>query len=243
MITMMPVFGKILLGIFLLSITGAIALWLGVKQSKTDETKRVLNIIHALLQTAVLAMLYFLPLAAFREETHYNVYGHLVQGSAGYIYYRQMLEGMPIFGLIATGLLVCGILVAVISAIRNAPERDGKLHSILPIFIFLFVWMFVAWLGPYNVDGVSGCYVDSLHTETMSMPIWNVIQIMLLASIVLGFVKRSKMLVPDQAAAAAQVGTPELDKGKELKMYKELLDQGVITQEDFEAKKKQILGL
>ena len=29
----------------------------------------------------------------------------------------------------------------------------------------------------------------------------------------------------------------------ELKKYKELLDSGVITQEEFDAKKKQILGL
>ena len=31
--------------------------------------------------------------------------------------------------------------------------------------------------------------------------------------------------------------------GDELKKYKEMLDQGLITQEDFDAKKKQLLGL
>ena len=30
---------------------------------------------------------------------------------------------------------------------------------------------------------------------------------------------------------------------EELKQYKELLDNGVITQEEFEAKKKQLLGI
>lgn len=35
---------------------------------------------------------------------------------------------------------------------------------------------------------------------------------------------------------------PKLDKFEEIKKYKELLDIGIITQEEFEIKKKQILG-
>lgn len=34
-----------------------------------------------------------------------------------------------------------------------------------------------------------------------------------------------------------------LGTAEELKNYKELLDSGVITQEEFDAKKKQLLGL
>lgn len=207
--------------------------------------KRTLNFFHALLQLAALVMLHTQPLAAYWEETHYNVYGKLIQGSTGGIYYEQMMEGMPIFGLIATGLLVCGILICFVSAIRKSTERDGVIHSILPIFTFLLNWMFVAWLGLYNVDGVAGSYVDSHYTQTSMMPIWTVIQIMLLVSIVLGFVKRSKMVVPHKEPAPVQVsnGTPEISTARELKMYKELLDEGTITQEEFDAKKKQLLGL
>ena len=96
-----------------------------------------------------------------------------------------------------------------------------------------------------NVDGVAGSYVDSHYTQTSMMPIWTVIQIMLLVSIVLGFVKRSKMVVPHKEPAPVQVsnGTPEISTARELKMYKELLDEGTITQEEFDAKKKQLLGL
>ena len=36
---------------------------------------------------------------------------------------------------------------------------------------------------------------------------------------------------------------PIINSASELKQYKELLDSGVITQEEFELKKKQILGL
>lgn len=207
--------------------------------------KRIFNIFHALLQLAALVMLHTQPLAVYWEETHYNVYGTLIQGSTGGISYEQMMEGMPILGIIATGLLVCGIVICFVSAIRKSTERDGVIHSILPIFIFLFNWIFVAWLGLYNVDGVAGSYVDSHYTQTTMMPIWNIIQIMLLVSIVLGFVKRSKAFAPRKETAPVQVtnSTPEINTARELKMYKELLDEGTITQEEFDAKKKQLLGL
>ncbi|MGI6030792.1 MAG: SHOCT domain-containing protein [Eubacteriales bacterium] len=38
-------------------------------------------------------------------------------------------------------------------------------------------------------------------------------------------------------------GSQTISSADELKKFKELLDSGVITQEEFEAKKKQLLGL
>lgn len=43
-----------------------------------------------------------------------------------------------------------------------------------------------------------------------------------------------------QSAAAA---APAQDAVSQLKQYKQLLDDGVITQADFDAKKKQLMGL
>ena len=40
-----------------------------------------------------------------------------------------------------------------------------------------------------------------------------------------------------------QSGVPATSAADELKKYKDLLDSGVITQEEFDAKKKQLLGL
>lgn len=47
--------------------------------------------------------------------------------------------------------------------------------------------------------------------------------------------------VKDGAQASAS-GT-ESDIAAQLRKYKQLLDEGVITQQEFEAKKKQVLGL
>lgn len=44
-------------------------------------------------------------------------------------------------------------------------------------------------------------------------------------------------------AAYSQKHTPTTSNADELKKYKELLDSGIISQEEFDAKKKQLLGL
>jgi hypothetical protein len=45
------------------------------------------------------------------------------------------------------------------------------------------------------------------------------------------------------AAAAAPAAPAELDDAAEIQKYAAMMGQGLITQEEFEAKKKQILGI
>ena len=47
----------------------------------------------------------------------------------------------------------------------------------------------------------------------------------------------------EKATATVVATTPKIDEVDQLKKYKDLLDSGVITTEEFEAKKKQLLGL
>ena len=58
---------------------------------------------------------------------------------------------------------------------------------------------------------------------------------------VINYVK-AKVSEYKQAANVVNVAAPQ-SNADELKKYKELLDAGVITQEEFDAKKKQLLGL
>ncbi len=53
----------------------------------------------------------------------------------------------------------------------------------------------------------------------------------------------SDLIVERQIKAPAVVETAKSDSADEIKKYKDLLDSGVITQEEFDAKKKQLLGL
>ena len=65
--------------------------------------------------------------------------------------------------------------------------------------------------------------------------------------IIICFVKRSRFIVGLSGEAPVVVqtetGHAAVSGADELKKYKDLLDSGVITQEEFDAKKKQLLGL
>ena len=67
-----------------------------------------------------------------------------------------------------------------------------------------------------------------------------VILVSLLATSVIGYFMTRKNGIKERVAVevVAPISTPQ-----ELEQYKALLDQGVITQEEFDAKKKQLLGL
>lgn len=58
-------------------------------------------------------------------------------------------------------------------------------------------------------------------------------------------VMNNLLIERQQERANATVGaiTPKSDEADQLKKYKDLLDSGIITQEEFDAKKKQLLGL
>jgi membrane protease subunit (stomatin/prohibitin family) len=50
-------------------------------------------------------------------------------------------------------------------------------------------------------------------------------------------------LQAQQAAAASPAAPAEPDDAAEIQKYARLKDQGLLTEEEFEAKKKQILGI
>ena len=56
-------------------------------------------------------------------------------------------------------------------------------------------------------------------------------------------VKKKATEAAAEAAKPAKPNVSETDNVMALKQYKELLDSGVISQEEFDAKKKQLLGL
>ena len=59
------------------------------------------------------------------------------------------------------------------------------------------------------------------------------------------FADSAKEIAPSQTAPKAEAQAPATGKNnvEELKQLKELLDMGILTQEEFDAKKKQLLGL
>ena len=97
------------------------------------------------------------------------------------------------------------------------------MHAILPILLFLFTdWCLLA-----TMKEASGFLL---------------LQGLMFAMVVVAFVKRSRAIA-GEAPEVVVVANPQSTSADELKKYKELLDTGVISQEEFDAKKKQLLGL
>ena len=57
------------------------------------------------------------------------------------------------------------------------------------------------------------------------------------------FAQQTKGGNAEPVAVPVSVPAAETSSADELRKYKQLLDEGVITEEEFEAKKKQLLGL
>ena len=84
--------------------------------------------------------------------------------------------------------------------------------------------------------------VLSAISDENTIPIKSDSAIMKQAEEVMAFLNR-KIREAKTGGATASTVVQQLSSADELKKFKELLDMGVITQEEFDAKKKQLLGL
>ena len=95
---------------------------------------------------------------------------------------------------------------------------------------------FIQFAYPGSVESKGGL-VDMLHDEN-SIPIQP--SMVAKAREIIEFIEAKRT----ELRAGSQVGVvQQLSAADELKKFKELLDMGIITQDEFDAKKKQLLGL
>ena len=146
----------------------------------------------------------------------------------------------------AIGFLTCGILDTLNS--KKNPEGtsetplDPKLKkarvfywiSAISVVALLLVASFVS--ASFNVATISWIF----------RYFWQGYILFIIAAIVCYIIGNSMnpiKKVKKEKTAPVQVSIQQTSSADELKKYKELLDQGIITQEEFDAKKKQLLGL
>ena len=127
--------------------------------------------------------------------------------------------------------LLCAIM-CVVSIISKSKEKDGTIHGVLAIVLFISVnWNLISCTSGDNI--ISNNFPGALF------------EIMLFLAVVVAFAKRSSIIVGDNKIKQHTIinNVQETTNADELKKYKDLLDNGVITQEEFDAKKKQLLNL
>ena len=130
---------------------------------------------------------------------------------------------IPMYAL----FLLC-VVMCIVSILSKKEHKDGRIHSILAINLFLYV--------NYCVISCSAGYGKTISTKFPT----GIFEFCLFAVIVVSFVKRSTLIAGLPEVKVVGNTTSNAD---ELKKYKDLLDSGAITQEEFDEKKKQLLGL
>ena len=125
-------------------------------------------------------------------------------------------------------LYILNVVMCIISIVSKNTHKDGKAHgavAILLLVVSLFCLVFST--TSYEPEFQGGLFIG-LH----------------FAAIVVAFAKRSSLIAESKEAQQTVVNNiQETTNADELKKYKDLLDSGAITQEEFDAKKKELLGL
>lgn len=139
-----------------------------------------------------------------------------------------------VWSLLPIILVFTGIIISGFSIIRKSFHRDSKLHLVIPVLTFFSFSFLTLFCDVINYS------TPSYHVEKTGATPLLPISVLLLITFVLALIKRSKSFNPDPVVKVEMLQT---SSANEIKQYKELLDSGAITQEEYDVKKKELLGL
>ncbi|MBO5122330.1 MAG: SHOCT domain-containing protein [Oscillospiraceae bacterium] len=142
-----------------------------------------------------------------------------------------LLLNAPVFLFLILGFMAVNAIICLVSVLGNSTDRDGKAHVAFAIVAaFLCFWSLITdfTLSPVHLE------ISALYKAFVIL--------CSIAIVVIAVIKRSSRIVPAVEKSATTI-IQAASSADELKKYKELLDSGVITQEEFDAKKKQLMGL
>lgn len=197
------------------------------------KKKRQLNLIEFIVQIVTLVSFIVIPSATMYSGSISSTSDSITHTTSttttsmgGYL-----LLNAPVFLFLILGFMAVNAIICLVSVLGNSTDRDGKAHVAFAIVAgFLCFW--------------------SLITDFTSSPVHLEISVLYkafailcsIAIVVIAVIKRSSRIVPAVEKSATTI-IQAASSADELKKYKELLDSGVITQEEFDAKKKQLMGL
>ena len=175
--------------------------------------KKIVNIIELVIEVAILVVFFSMKGIVTVDGGH-----HYYEGTVSGALHQLTFYAVPFYVLWGLNLIMC-----VCGALSKSKKKDGAMHAILPILLFLFTdWCILA-----TMKEASGFLL---------------LQGLMFAIVIVAFIKRSRAIV-GEAPEAVVVTNVQVSSADELKKYKELLESGAISQEEYDAKKKQLLGL
>lgn len=129
--------------------------------------------------------------------------------------------------------LIC-IVMCILSIATKSKYKDGKAHGFVALLLFI--------VANYNL--ISCTAGDEIVSNGFPGALF---EGALFLAVVVAFAKRASFIAGvSEAKEVKQTvinNIQETTNADEIKKYKDLLDSGAITQEEFDEKKKQLLGL
>ncbi len=208
-------------------------------QKKKNNPKRIVNIICAMIQTIALGVFVFSDYVFYNNKTTRPIEydGFIYMKGLGSFSFFDALSSERSPSFICTAiLLIAGVIMCIISALHNDARKDGISHIIISILALFF-----AGVSSTQIEGIL-IYAEDWVETTVNMSTQTLLIILFGLAIVCNMAKRSNFLNPKAESDKASDATA-YSPADEIKKYKELLDMGAISQEEFDAKKKQLLGL
>lgn len=132
-----------------------------------------------------------------------------------------------------------------LNCVEDEEPRNPTTKLLLCIFVpfYSIYWVYKSAQRIDKLAAAKGISSD-LSTLCLILAIFvGIIPPILMQDKINAIVTADDAPIQQQTAAVQKSSKPDLGIAEELKTYKELLDSGVITQEEFDAKKKQLLGL
>ena len=207
---------------------------------KANTPKRIANFVCAGLQLSALLMFVLPKYATYVKRPNATIEAAdllaLFDGS-GVITFSNLMNGISLWPILGVVLLLLGTVMCLISALRNNSNRDGVSHTIVSLLSLLVVGWVIVMMGLMCDRAETFCAITANGLNV------KIIFILLGSAIVCNMLKRSSLITPKAKKAIVVQHNEPASHADELKKYKELLDSGVISQEEFDAKKKQLLGL
>lgn len=201
--------------------------------------KKTLNTIEIILEIVALVSMFFTTgiranvinsETVFDYGTSYQIYVEsLGEGFIGLLY-KQILSTGTVGVVLFVAFWGLNIAMCAISIYQDDGEKDSIGHIIVPVLLFLSCFAVFA----------SDFFSVFPTEEYTSVFTTNVILTASFLMMLVAFLKRSRLCIEGQKKILDRAKT-DIDIANELSNLKELADRGVITQKEFEKRKKKLL--
>lgn len=136
-------------------------------------------------------------------------------------------------------IAVVAAIVGIVFVWLNRPKASGICSGALAVIMLLSLLRMYDFEDYYVIEGYYGTDFYVISVEDAYYILWGALAVLIVFIILsIMFTKQG----PRQPKAVTIVEVPQqISLADEIKKYKDLLDSGAITQEEFDAKKKEIL--